>query len=128
MNKYHLFSLICFIAGIICFAFGIYFGDVEAGLVIIIPFVAGSGIFAFLGFILIFIAIVLFMYGFAGNAEYQDMNGTPVKKKTSVKGGGVVLIGPIPIVFGSNWKIAIILMIIAIIIIILVSFFMLRLY
>jgi len=127
MNKYHVFSLICFIAGIICFALGIYSGDVSAGFVVIIPFVAGSGIFAFLGFIFVFAAIILFMYGFAANSEFQEIDGAPFKKKTSVKGGGVVLVGPIPIVFGSNWKIAVVLMILALIII-LVSFFMLRIY
>lgn len=128
MNRYHFLSLICFIAAVICFALGVSSGDVETGVVLVFPFLAGSGFVAFLGFILLFVAILLFMYGFAGNTEYQDMNGTPIKKKTSVKGGGVVLIGPIPIVFGSNWKIAVILMIIAIITIVLVSFFMLRLY
>ncbi|RLF25962.1 MAG: hypothetical protein DRN01_05850, partial [Thermoplasmata archaeon] len=37
------------------------------------------------------------------------------EKKRFFEGGGVILIGPIPIVFGSNWKIAIALMFIAII-------------
>ena len=128
MNKCHFLSLICFIAAIICFSLGIYSGDVETGVVLVFPFLAGSGIFAFLGFIFIISAFLLFMYGYADKAEYQDINGEPSKKKTSIKGGGVVLIGPIPIVFGSNWKIAAILMIIAVIIIVLASFFMLRIY
>ena len=125
MNKYHLLSLIFFIGAIICFALGILSGDVEAGFIVVIPFLAGSGIFAFLGFILFIISILFFMYGFAKKVEYQiDKHD---EKKSSVKGGGIVLIGPIPIVFGSNWKIALSLMFIAIIIIVL-SFFMLRIY
>ena len=45
------------------------------------------------------------------------------KKKVSVKGGGVVFVGPIPIVFGSNWKIALVLMLIALGIILVMVFF-----
>lgn len=124
MNKYHIFSLISFFAGLICFSIGLLTGDMEAGFFVIIPFIAGSGIFAFLGFIFIFIAFILFMFASTKNIEYRNYNESEngVEKKTSVKGGGVVLIGPIPIVFGSNWKIALVMMLIAVIIIILSIF------
>ena len=39
---------------------------------------------------------------------------------TIIKGGGVILIGPIPIIFGSDYKYAVIAMLLAIILIILV--------
>ena len=126
MNKYHLFSLMCLIIGIVFFAVGIFSGDVETGFVVVFPFIAGSGIYAFLGFIFVFISVLLFMFGFTSTVESNDFqadyDGYQPSRKTSIKGGGVVLIGPIPIVFGSNWKIAVILMILAIIIII-VTFF-----
>jgi len=129
MNKCHILSLFCFIIGIIFLALGFLQGDVEGGVFVVFPFIAGSGIFAFLGVILIIIAILLFMFGFASGIETDqpdyDYKEQPPQKKTSVKGGGVVLIGPIPIVFGSNWKIALVLMIVAIIIII-ISFFVFR--
>ena len=105
---------------------GVFSGDVETGFVVVFPFIAGSGIYAFLGFIFVFIAILLFMFGFTSTVESNDFQADydeyQPSRKTSIKGGGVVLIGPIPIVFGSNWKIAVILMILAIIIII-VTFF-----
>jgi len=129
MSKYHLLSLICFILGIAFFTIGFLYGDVKTGVFVVFPFLSGSGIYAFLGFIFIFIAILLFMFGFASSAVSEDFSsgyeepGPP--KKTSVKGGGVVLIGPIPIVFGSNWKIAMVMMIVAIILII-VAFFAFR--
>lgn len=129
MNKYHLLSLTCFILGIAFFTIGFLSGGVETGVFIVFPFLSGSGIYAFLGFIFIFIAILLFMFGFVSSAVSEDFSsgyeeqGAP--KKTSVKGGGVVLIGPIPIVFGSNWKIAMVMMIVAIILII-VAFFAFR--
>ncbi len=131
MNKYHLLSLICFILGIAFFTIGFLSGDVETGVFIVFPFLSGSDIYAFLGFIFIFIAILLFMFGFASCAVSEDFSsgieepGPP--KKTSVKGGGVVLIGPIPIVFGSNWKIAMVMMIVAIILIT-IAFFAFRIH
>ena len=57
------------------------------------------------------------MFGFTRTA-ITDEYDSEHQKKTSVKGGGVVLIGPIPIIFGSNWKIAIVMIILAIILII----------
>jgi len=130
MNKYHLFSLACLIIGIIFFAFGVLSGDVKAGFIVIIPFLAGSGVYALLGFIFVFIAILLFMFSFTSSVKYDNLDTAEEHqptKKTSIKGGGVVLIGPIPIIFGSNWKITVFLVILAIILII-VSFFILRFY
>ncbi len=129
MNKFHFLSLFCLIVGIIFFGLGFLSGDVETGIFVVFPFLAGSGIYAFLGFIFIFIAFLFFMFGFTTYTESDEFQTNydeyHPQKKTSVKGGGVVLIGPIPIVFGSNWKIAIVLMIIAIIVI-LVAFFSFR--
>ena len=121
MNKIHILSLICFIVGIAFFAVGFFTGEAEGGVFVIFPFITGSGVYPLLGFIFIFIAILLFMFGFTTHIrpeELQVEDEYQTRKKTSVKGGGVVLIGPIPIVFGSNWKIAIVLMIIAIVLII----------
>ena len=122
MNKFHLFSFLLAFIGISFFFIGFLFGDVESGFFVIFPFLLGSGIYAFLGFIFIFLAILLFMFGFS---EYTDADEfqtdnyeTKLHKKTPFKGGGIVLIGPIPIVFGSSVKIVIALMIIAIIFII----------
>jgi len=128
MNKYHILSLVFFICGVVFFAIGVSSGEVETGFVIVFPFLVGSGIHAFLGFICIFIAILLFMFGFVSTAadisslKVEEDNGYYPQKKTSVKGGGVVLIGPIPIVFGSSWKIAVI-MIVLVIVLIVTAFF-----
>ena len=67
----------------------------------------------------IFIGIILIILGFLslaiGMMGYAMGNETPGKKsisntepETEVKGGGVILIGPIPIVFGSDKRYAII--------------------
>ncbi len=130
MNKYHFLSLVCFIVGIAFFILGFLQGDIQTGIFVVFPFIAGTGVYAFAGFIFIFIAVLLFIFGFSARIESDDFkidqkNSQPTKK-TFVKGGGVVLIGPIPIIFGSNWKIAVFLMILAIILI-LVAFFTFRL-
>ena len=134
MNKFHLLSLTCFIIGAVFFAVGIFSGEVETGFVLIFPFLIGSGIYAFLGFIFIFIAILFLMFGFTrGTILTEDLKidgedeNLSIERKTSVKGGGVVLIGPIPIVFGSNWKIAALLMMISIILII-TTIFVLKIF
>jgi len=128
MNRFHKVSLACLILGIVFFIIGVLSGDVETGFIVVFPFLIGSGIYAFLGFICIFIAILLFMFGFSSitiessDLPFREIDDT--RNKKSVKGGGVVLIGPIPIVFGSNWKIAVIMMVIAIILIITVFAFL----
>jgi len=122
MNKYYTLSFLCLILGIIFFLIGIFAGDVEAGFVLIFPFLVGSGPYAVLGFLFMFIAIILFMFGFASTTRASidlpyDKDTYDIKHKKSIKGGGVILIGPIPIVFGTSWKIAVLLMIAAIILI-----------
>jgi uncharacterized protein (TIGR00304 family) len=130
MNRYQFLSLICFIFSIVFFILGFLQGDIQTGIFVIFPFLSGTGIYAFSGFILFFIAILLFIFGYRNSDKsYElkiDKEDSQSTKKTSVKGGGVVLVGPIPIIFGSNWKIAVLLMILTIILL-LVAFFCFRL-
>ena len=113
--------MIFFIGAVIFFVIGFLEGDVEGGIFIIFPFIVGSGIFSLISILLIFLAVIFYIFGFTRvgfqGEEYSLPKDDTVEKKTSIKGGGVVLIGPIPIVFGSSWKIALVMMIIAIIII-----------
>ena len=51
----------------------------------------------------------------------QSQQGPRPQPRKSIKGGGVVLIGPIPVVFGSDAKTAMILMVLAIILIVVVA-------
>ena len=68
----------------------------------------------FIGIALVVIAVLMLLLG---------------RNRGSVRGGGIVLIGPIPIIFGSDYKtvkrlmvLAIILMIIVLIIVLVPSF------
>lgn len=59
----------------------------------------------FMGFILIIVSIVL--------------SGVRRKGETEFKGGGVVMIGPIPIIFGSDTKWATLAIVLAIVLVVL---------
>lgn len=50
--------------------------------------------------------------------EYTD-NEEP-QKYTEIKGGGVIMIGPIPIIFGSDYKYAVFAVILAITLMVLI--------
>lgn len=63
-----------------------------------------------IGFIIIFIAVVLMFIG-------------SIRGKEEIQGGGAVLIGPIPIVFGTSKEIVKVMLIVAIAIIIVALIF-----
>jgi uncharacterized protein (TIGR00304 family) len=126
MNRFHFLSIFCLILGVVFLFLGFLNGEVDAGIFIIFPFVSGTGIYAFLGFVFIIVSIFLFLIGFFDFSQPgTDSSELKARKKTSFKGGGVVLIGPIPIVFASNWKIAVVLIILSLILIF-VAFFSFR--
>lgn len=123
MNKYALFSLFFLIAGFVFLFLGFLTGDIEAGFFFIFPFIIGSGIYGFLGIILLFLSFLMFIFSLGNRDRFHGNRIDDKDKKSNFKGGGVVLIGPIPIVFGSNWKIALVLMLLSIFIIFFMLYF-----
>lgn len=91
--------------------FGFLQGDVQGGFFIVFPFIIGSGIYGSLGVLCFFMSFLFYIFSFSSktNKDYSQ-NGVELKKSSS-KWGGVVFVGPIPIVFGSSWKTALIMMI-----------------
>jgi len=125
MNKWHLLSLALLPIGLVFLVQGIIIGDIELGIAFIIPFMMGSGIFAGVAFLCITGAFVCFFLGTLHTIDKQEHVIVPPKeKKSSIKTGGVVFIGPLPVIFGSNWKIAVVLMILALILIVVMSVLM----
>lgn len=129
MNKFYLLSIFFFIFSFIFFLVGFISGDIEGGIFVIFPFVKGSGIIGFLGVIFLFFTFVFFMFAFAFNFEKKvdDSIGQSFKTNSSKKFGGLVFIGPIPIIFGSNLKMILFTIILALCII-LVYFIILHFY
>ena len=110
-----------FVAGMALIAMSVAEGDVEVSLFIIFPVFTGSSPLFLLAILLI---ISSFIAGFVlltidqtrneglANAPHKGGNGGAPKSK--IEYGGVVLIGPIPIAFGSNRRMALIMLIIGI--------------
>ena len=97
-----------FIAGIILLILAMIKGEGKAGIFIIFPFFAGSGILSIAGILLIFLSFVIFFFSFPSSPKYWNEEAK-VEKKT----GGIIFIGPIPIIFSSDYSIAKILFILA---------------
>lgn len=106
-------AAILFALGVICIAAGIALGEGKAGIFIIFPFIYGNGLLMMLGIILIFISFPLFMFS-RFRFEEEVFGGeeaiAPGEIKTEKHAGGLILIGPIPIIISSDWKTALILM------------------
>ena len=116
-----------FIGGMCLIAASVATGEADISLVVVIPVISGTGGVFLLGILLIVAGLVLgftliAMRGaeWAGHHEpaRTDENGLhhATRKKREVRYGGVVLIGPIPIAFGSNRRMAITMLVVGIII------------
>ena len=126
MNKAIIFSLIFFIVGLCCLGYGFLLDEVSIGLVVVFPFIIAKGMFGFIGILgILFSMLVLFFYPlFSVNNRYntQKENGHFFQKEsnppTNVQSGGVIFLGPIPIIFGSNKKISTYMIVLSIIILV----------
>lgn len=122
MNRNLILAAILGIIGIAILGYSVSQGEGNASIFLFIPVFYGSGLFAFLGVLCIMGAMILGFIGFAERAVTKDRNGSKPsqnpsgKPQKSTKGGAVVLIGPIPIIFGSDPKTALVLVIFALII------------
>lgn len=118
-------ALAALLAGLALLAYGAIQGDVRFGFFLFVPFVYGTGLLPALGMLLVMIAAFLGFLGVATRRmpdtlspddEAYDMppeaaareRGPDVAGATrasSTRHGGVVLLGPIPIVWGSDRRI-----------------------
>jgi uncharacterized protein (TIGR00304 family) len=107
-----------FIGGAVCIAAAVATGGAEADLVLIFPVFSGSSGLFLAGVGLIALS---FLTGFAMLAlsQTESTDGAPanreeggIKRKTSY--GGVVLIGPVPIAFGSDKRTAFFMLVLGI--------------
>ena len=122
MNRYHALALTLFILGIVMIAYSVASGEGGALLFFIIPVFYGTGIFSFIGVACIMFALFLTFLGFVKKFEFHiegvDDQAEDARVEKEVKGGGVVLIGPIPIIFGSDVRTLISLIILTIVLIV----------
>lgn len=131
MRKQFILSLFFFIFSIILLAYGYLLGEVSIGLIIIFPLITSNGLFGLLGIIFLIISFFTFFFQIPHMIIHSDdiKNNTQMSSfKTNnrvekkIQSGGVIFIGPIPIIFGTNKKITRFMIISSMIILILIIF------
>ena len=108
-------GLVLLVAGFIATMAGVQSGDIEVGLALFfIPYLRSSTWIGAVAILLIFAGIVVLMlnafFGFR-KAHENEAQATSSVDQAEGEVGGVVLIGPIPIAFGSSNRAALIALI-----------------
>lgn len=112
MRRWGLLSLALFAASMILLGASVATGDGEIGLFLIFPFIIAQGPIAIAGAVLLMMAVLCMFIGMwraseaAQTQEAGPDSASGRNAATKNKFGGVVLIGPIPIAFGSDKGIA----------------------
>jgi uncharacterized protein (TIGR00304 family) len=114
--KYSRAAFILFILGIVLIGASAVFGKGKIGLLLFIPVFYGTGILAFFGILCIVVSMFLMFYSMTSILGDEEEHVAPVKQERKVKAGGIIFIGPVPIVFGSDTKIVYIMLILALIV------------
>jgi uncharacterized protein (TIGR00304 family) len=129
MNKYHIIAVIFLILAVLCISASVASGEDAFHLFLIFPVITVNSILSGLGALFILLFFIFMFIGFAsgyelvgwdefqrdnnGEGKQKGQPGQPQKaRKSRIEGGGVVLIGPIPIVFGSNQKLTLLIVIV----------------
>lgn len=133
MNKYSIISIIILCLSCVFFYLAFLNDELTVGIAVIFPFIIGTGSYAFIAFLFIIIAFFLFSYGlilkrndivYNENIHLFSARSSNKQVDTKVKAGGLIMIGPIPIIFGTSKKITIGLIVVAIIFILIFYFFL----
>lgn len=128
MNKLKMAALGLIVLGIIVLAVGALNGDGEFVILLFIPVYRGTGPYALGGGLLIFLGIVvgmIYLFKTYVPAPYRGPEGGSQASKGGQgappmggsKHGGVVFVGPVPIVWGSDAKTTLYAIIIGIIVV-----------
>jgi len=96
-----------FVAGVLTMAIAVAQRQANVYLVLVIPVIVGTGPLAFLGIILVFagflLTFLLWPARFVEDPGNQDALPTPPQGAAPARRwGGVLFLGPIPVIFGSD--------------------------
>jgi uncharacterized protein (TIGR00304 family) len=140
-SLYIVGSICLFAMAFVFMALAVQSGEADVGIFLIFPFVMGGGLLMGVGVLFVFLGILTLIVGLVKRFtvmaldEYfdEEVGGRPAKGRkrrprtvgdqevrpaktfADVKGGGVVFIGPIPIVFGSNARVTKLMLYLAIV-------------
>jgi len=108
VRRWWVLSLALFVAAIALIIASVATGEGQVGLFLIFPFIIASGPLALAGSALLLLAIISVFIAFwkTGEAARPDAGGSDAAVGQERKFGGVVMIGPIPIAFGSDKRMA----------------------
>lgn len=118
MKKLYI-PLIVFFIGVGLIILSIFRGEAEVALFLIFPVIYGSGVLSVIGIFMIFGSFLLFFFlPLRRSPEGKERREEWEKQETrsGSKFGGVVFIGPIPIVFGKDKSITKVMLYIGLII------------
>jgi uncharacterized protein (TIGR00304 family) len=108
-------GILLFIVGFLGTALSVYYGIIRFYLVVIVPVLTSDNALGAIPLLAMFAGIVLMAIGPAfGDEQAIEEDPTPSgnidsgPRENKPRVGGVVLIGPIPVVFGSDRKMALI--------------------
>jgi len=125
MRKLTLVAIVLMVLGIALLAYAVYSAEAQVYIFVFIPVFTGGSLAAFGGTLLLFLGIFLFFLSLAGPTEIESLQPlktapqTAAPKTPSGKFGGVVFLGPLPIVFGSDKKMAKWMLVVALVLVIL---------
>jgi uncharacterized protein (TIGR00304 family) len=128
MNKWLFLPISFFVLGLIFLVYGLLIDEVSVGIAVFIPFVMSDGLFGFFGIMCMFFSMISlflilpklslgFYTGSEADYEIKDLKSSSERK---ARIGGVIFLGPIPFIFGSNKKITKYMILASIIILILI--------
>lgn len=125
-ERYIKIYFFLFVIGITLILLDVIVGKGKMFLFFFIPVFYSGGILSIIGFLCIIFSMLLVFYSFFVSAEIES----PIQEKVKIdkSAGGIIFIGPIPILFGTEKNIVKIMVIVCIVMMILliflVSFFM----
>ena len=105
-----------FVVGVAALAVGFLQNEATLSLFVIFPVITATGVWAFLGIILMMAGVFVFFLTLGGTVEPSPVAvptgpPTPLAPATTSpsaaqrRWGGIVFLGPIPVVFGSDLKV-----------------------
>jgi uncharacterized protein (TIGR00304 family) len=124
-------GIVVLLIGLATTAWSVYSGLISFSLVVIIPVLTSTSALGSLPLLLIFAGFVLLALAPALGEDGSDTRedevgpGAEVARMDRPRTGGVILIGPIPIIFGSDGRTALIAAAVAIVILALVILWLL---
>ena len=122
MRPLRILAAFIILAGAALLAYSVATGEMQVALVLIVPVVYGSSAMGILAIGLVIAGVFIFMVDPFLDANAEDAERDPAEE-TAQPGitkkpefGGVVLIGPIPIIFGSSKGMTLFAIVVAVII------------